>query len=84
MLLDLLVVVGGEGGPPAEPVPARLRPLLADEARGKATYPAVMGLSAAKEEARAMMDEALGALDRFGVEADPLREIAQYIVKRKS
>ena len=55
-----------------------------DEARGKATYPAVMGLSAAKEEAQAMMDEALQALDVFGVEAEPLREIAKYIVKRKS
>lgn len=55
-----------------------------DEARGKATYPAVMGLAAAKQEARAMMDEALGALDIFGVEADPLREIAMYIVKRKN
>ena len=55
-----------------------------DEARGKATYPAVMGLSAAKEEAQAMMDEALSALDIFGVEADPLREIAKYIVKRKN
>ncbi|MFA7059557.1 MAG: polyprenyl synthetase family protein [Pedobacter sp.] len=55
-----------------------------DEARGKATYPAVMGLAAAKEEAWAMMDEALGALDIFGVEADPLREIARYIVKRKN
>ena len=55
-----------------------------DEARGKATYPAVMGLSAAKEEAQAMMDEALRALDIFGVEAEPLREIAKYIVKRKS
>ncbi len=55
-----------------------------DEARGKATYPAVMGLSAAKQEARAMMDEALGALEIFGAEADPLREIAKYIVSRKN
>jgi geranylgeranyl diphosphate synthase type II len=55
-----------------------------DEARGKATYPAVMGLAAAKEEALAMMDEALRALEIFGVEADPLREIATYIVKRKN
>lgn len=55
-----------------------------DEARGKATYPAVMGLSAAKEEAQTMMDEALRALDIFGAEAEPLREIAKYIVKRKS
>jgi geranylgeranyl diphosphate synthase type II len=55
-----------------------------DEARGKATYPAVMGLAAAKQEAQAMMDEALRALVIFGAEADPLREIATYIVKRKN
>lgn len=55
-----------------------------DEARGKATYPAVMGLAAAKEEARNMMDEALRALVIFSAEADPLREIAKYIVNRKN
>jgi geranylgeranyl diphosphate synthase, type II len=55
-----------------------------DQARGKATYPAVMGLAAAKEEALIMMEEAFRALDIFGEEADPLREIATFIVKRKS
>ncbi len=55
-----------------------------DEARGKATYPAVIGLAAAKQEAKAMMDEAFKALEIFGSEADPLREIAAYIVKRKN
>ena len=55
-----------------------------DQARGKATYPAVMGLASAKEEARAMMDEAFKALEIFGAEADPLREIASYIVTRKN
>lgn len=55
-----------------------------DQARGKATYPAVMGLAAAKEEARIMMEEAFRALEVFGEEADPLREIATYIVKRKN
>lgn len=55
-----------------------------DQARGKATYPAVIGLAAAKEEAQAMMDEAMRALEVFGAEADPLREIAAYIVKRKN
>ncbi len=55
-----------------------------DEARGKATYPAVIGLAAAKEEARAMMDEALAALKIFGTAADPLREIARYIVQRRN
>lgn len=55
-----------------------------DQARGKATYPAVMGLVAAKEEARSMMDEALKSLGTFGAEADPLREIARYIVQRRN
>lgn len=55
-----------------------------DEARGKATYPAVMGLSAAKAEAQSMMDEAMAALEILGSEADPLREIARYIVQRKN
>ncbi len=55
-----------------------------DQARGKATYPALMGLSAAREEALSMMDEALGALEIFGAEADPLREIARYIVQRRN
>ncbi len=54
-----------------------------DQARGKATYPAVMGLAAAKQEATTMMDEAFKALEIFGSEADPLREIASYIVTRK-
>lgn len=55
-----------------------------DEARGKATYPAVMGLAAAKEEAGNMMEEAMKSLEMFGIEADPLREIASYIVKRRN
>jgi geranylgeranyl diphosphate synthase type II len=55
-----------------------------DQARGKATYPAVMGLAAAKQEAQAMMDEAMLALVPLGVAAEPLREIARYIVERKN
>ncbi|MDD2539537.1 MAG: polyprenyl synthetase family protein [Desulfuromonadaceae bacterium] len=55
-----------------------------DEARGKATYPAVIGVAAAKEEAQSMMDEALSSLKIFGAEADPLRDIARYIVQRKN
>lgn len=55
-----------------------------DEARGKATYPAVIGLTAAKQEAIAMMNEAFEALEPFGAAAEPLREIARYIVERKN
>lgn len=55
-----------------------------DQARGKATYPAVIGLAAAKQEAQAMMDEAMRALESLGDAAEPLREIARYIVERKN
>lgn len=55
-----------------------------DQARGKATYPAVMGVVAAKQEAQAMMDEAMLALETLGDAAEPLREIARYIVERKN
>jgi geranylgeranyl diphosphate synthase type II len=55
-----------------------------DQARGKATYPAVMGLSESKRRAGELVDVAIDALAGFGEKADPLREIAYYIVKRKS
>lgn len=55
-----------------------------DQARGKATYPAVMGLADSKRRARELADLALESLSPFGEKAEPLREIARYIVARKS
>ncbi|GFO70292.1 farnesyl-diphosphate synthase [Geomonas limicola] len=55
-----------------------------DEARGKATYPALMGLEASKQRAAELVDMALEALSVFDEKAEPLRLIASYIVKRKS
>jgi geranylgeranyl diphosphate synthase type II len=55
-----------------------------DQARGKATYPAVMGLADSKRRARELVDMALESLSPFGEKAEPLREIARYIVSRKS
>lgn len=55
-----------------------------DQARGKATYPAVMGLADAKRRATELVEMALAALERFDATADPLREIARYIIDRKS
>jgi geranylgeranyl diphosphate synthase type II len=53
-----------------------------DVARGKATYPALLGLEQARQRARELRDLALTALSEFGEQADPLREIARYIVDR--
>jgi geranylgeranyl diphosphate synthase, type II len=55
-----------------------------DQERGKATYPALIGLTESKRRAAELVDVALGALAGFDGKADPLREIAAYIVKRKS
>lgn len=55
-----------------------------DQARGKATYPAVMGLADSKRRARELVDLALESLSPFGEKAEPLREIARYIISRKS
>jgi geranylgeranyl diphosphate synthase type II len=55
-----------------------------DQARGKATYPAVIGIRQSKERAGELVDLAMEALSVFDEKADPLREIAKYIVYRKS
>lgn len=54
----------------------------ADAARGKATYPSLMGMESAKHRADALYAEALAALEAFGDAAEPLRWMARYIVHR--
>lgn len=54
-----------------------------DIARGKATYPAAVGLEQAEEDARALISKALEALAEFDHRAEPLRALARYIVARK-
>ncbi|MCK5913934.1 MAG: polyprenyl synthetase family protein [Desulfuromusa sp.] len=53
-----------------------------DQQRGKATYPALLGLSGARKRANDLRESAFSALDLFGDSARPLREIADYIVDR--
>ncbi len=55
-----------------------------DEARGKATYPAVLGLAESKKQAAELVEMALDSLAGFDAKAEPLREIARYVVFRKS
>ena len=56
----------------------------ADIARDKPTYPALLGLDAAKAYALELRDQALAALRPFDAAAEPLRELARYIVERRS
>ena len=56
----------------------------ADIARDKPTYPALLGMEAAKAYAVELRDIALQALQPFGATAGPLRELARFIVERRS
>lgn len=56
----------------------------ADIARDKPTYPALLGLDAAKAYALELRDQALQALGTFGEAAEPLRQLARYIVERRN
>lgn len=49
----------------------------------KNTYPALMGLNAAKQKAYDLVNQALHCLDKFDNKSDPLRAIARYVVERQ-
>jgi geranylgeranyl diphosphate synthase type II len=54
-----------------------------DLSKGKATYPSLFGLEESKKRAKELVGLSLEALSPFGSEADPLREIARFIVVRE-
>ncbi len=56
----------------------------ADIARDKPTYPALLGLAPARSYALQLRDQAIDALRPFDASADPLRELARYIVERRN
>lgn len=56
----------------------------ADIARDKPTYPALLGLEPAREYALKLRDQAIEALRPFDASADPLRELARFIVARRN
>jgi len=53
-----------------------------DSKRGKATYPALVGIEASRKKGRELLDEALSSLVSFDEKAEPLRRIARHIVER--
>lgn len=54
----------------------------ADIALNKPTYPALLGLDGSREMAAELHKDALDCLDIFADKAEPLRWLADYIVKR--
>ena len=53
-----------------------------DEGQGKQTFVTLMGVEPAREQARALVEQAIGHLSHYGEEADLLRELARFIVER--
>ena len=53
-----------------------------DLAKGKATYPAVVGIAASKNEARHLVDEAKLDLRKLPIQSGILEMIADYIITR--
>jgi geranylgeranyl diphosphate synthase type II len=54
-----------------------------DVARGKVTYPAAVGVEGSRQASRALVNQALAALERFDNKANHLRALAKYIIARK-
>ena len=55
-----------------------------DQAHDTPTYPALLGLPAAKSYALELRDQAIAALSPWGESAEPLRALARFIVARNS
>lgn len=55
-----------------------------DEDQHKLTYVKLIGLDGAQKKARALEEQALQHLKRFGPEADLLRDLTAFVVERKA
>jgi|GEM_PF-4987184 len=54
-----------------------------DEVSDKSTYPSLLGLEGAKQEALRLTNDALQALGELEGDSTRLRQIAEYLLKRK-
>src|SRR6201998_4768927 len=54
-----------------------------DTASEKATYPALFGIDASVRKADALVNDAFAELESFGERAEPLKELARFLVERK-
>jgi farnesyl diphosphate synthase len=56
----------------------------ADQALAKPTYPAVAGVAASRAAATRLHERALAALAPFGARAEPLRQLSDWLLARRS
>ena len=55
-----------------------------DAEQGKATFVSLLGVENAQDQAQLLRDQAIEHLDVFGDKADPLRDMAHFVVNRVS
>ena len=55
-----------------------------DAEAGKATFVSLLGLERARNQADMLAEQAIQHLDLFAEKADPLRELAKFVVKRRT
>jgi geranylgeranyl pyrophosphate synthase len=53
-----------------------------DQKLGKLTYPGSLGVDGSRQKATELVDEACDCLSVFEDKAEPLRQLAQFIVER--
>jgi geranylgeranyl diphosphate synthase type II len=60
------------------------KPKGSDEKKKKMTYPSLYGIERSREKAKLLVDNAVACLTSFDEKAEPLREIAWYLLDRRS
>jgi geranylgeranyl diphosphate synthase type II len=50
----------------------------------KATYPSIHGIAASEARARQLVEEAVGIVSRLDAETERLKEVAEFIIARRS
>jgi len=57
--------------------------LQKDVSAGKATFVSLLGIEDARLRAKELIEEAIDALSDYGVKAEPMRQVAKFIIERK-
>ncbi|HEX3882868.1 MAG TPA: farnesyl diphosphate synthase [Stellaceae bacterium] len=60
------------------------KPVGADAAAGKATFVSILGVERARAQAGLLVDQAVAHLDLFGQRAELLRQVARFVVNRRT
>ena len=60
------------------------KPIGSDKRANKLTYPSLYGVEKSRDIAGELISSAVSSLSSFSYKADPLREIANYLLNRRS